>query len=194
LGITAGCAANPLMFCPDRPVTRGEIAAFTIRGRYGPTAPFPYSAAPYFTDVPATDIFFNSIQKMADLGVSGCAPALFCSSNAATRGETAQFLVRGLLNQLLPVGTPVLSVVNPSTVSRGGATTTIFIVGANTHFGSGSTLNAGPGIAVSGVAAINATTLVASLSISPTATPGPRSLIVMTGSEEAVLPNGLMVQ
>jgi len=106
LGITAGCATNPLMFCPDRPVSRGEIAAFTTRGRYGPAAPFAYSTVPYFTDVPATDIFFASIQKMAELGMSGCSPVLYCSTNATTRGEAAVFLVRGLLNQLLPIGTP----------------------------------------------------------------------------------------
>jgi S-layer homology domain len=194
LGITSGCSANPLIFCPDQPVTRGEIASFTTRGRYGPTTQFIYPAVPYFTDVPATDIFFSSIQKMAELGTSGCNPLLFCSTNATTRGETAVFLARGLLNQLLPIGTPVLSLVNPSVVFRGGPSVTIYIVGANTHFAAGATLNAGPGIAVSGVAALNAQTLVANLTVSPTATPGPRSLIVTTGSEEAVLPNGLMVQ
>lgn len=113
LGITSGCAVNPLMFCPDRPVTRGEIAAFTTRGRYGSATPFAYSTVPYFTDVPATDIFFSSIQKMAELGMSGCSPLLYCSGNATTRGEAAVFLVRGLLNQLLPIGTPALSVVSP---------------------------------------------------------------------------------
>jgi hypothetical protein len=194
LGITSGCAANPLMFCPDQPVTRGEIASFTTRGRYGPTTPFAYPAAPYFSDVPSTDIFFSSIQKMADLGISGCNPLQFCSTNATTRGETAVFVARGLLNQLLPVGTPALSLVNPSLVYRGGPAVTVFIVGTNTHFAAGVTLNAGPGIAVSGLAAVNAQTLVANLTVAPTATPGPRSLIVITGSEEAVLPNGLTVQ
>jgi hypothetical protein len=194
LGITSGCAENPLMFCPDRPVTRGEIAAFIARGRYGKTTTFAYSVVPYFTDVPATDLFFGSIQKMAELGISGCTPLLYCSTNATTRGEMAVFLARGLLNALLPIGTPVLSVVSPSVVFRGGPVTTIFVVGANTHFAEGLMLNAGPGIVVSGLAALNAQTLVANLSISPSAVPGPRSLIVTTGSEEAVLPNGLTVQ
>jgi hypothetical protein len=194
LGITSGCANNPLMFCPERSVTRGEIAAFTTRGRYGPAAPFAYSAAPYFTDVPPTDIFFSSIQKIAELGVSGCSPLLYCSTNATTRGEMAVFLVRGLLNELLPVSTPVLSAVSPSVVVRGGTLTTILVTGTNTHFADGLTLNAGPGVTVSGLTALNALTLVARLSVSPAAVPGPRSLIVTTGSEEAVLPNGLTVQ
>jgi len=131
---------------------------------------------------------------MAELGMSGCTPLLYCSTNAMTRGEMAVVLVRGLLNQLLPIGTPVLSVVSPSVVFRGGPTVTIFVIGTNTHFAGGLTLNAGPGIAVSGLAALNAQTLVANLSISPSAVPGPRSLVVTTGSEEAVLPNGLTVQ
>jgi hypothetical protein len=194
LGITGGCAVNPLMFCPDRPVTRGEIAAFTTRGRYGPATPFAYSAVPYFTDVPATDIFFSSIQKMAELGISGCSPALYCSTNSTTRGETAIFLVRGLLNELLPIGTPALSTVSPSVALRGGPITTISVIGTNTHFADGLTLNAGPGITVSGLAVLDAQTLVANLFVSPSAAPGPRSLIVTTGSEEAVLPNGLTVQ
>jgi len=194
LGITHGCADKPLMFCPDRSVTRGEIAALTTNGRYGPANTFTYSPVPYFTDVPATDIFFSPIQKMAELGVSGCSPMLYCSTNATTRGEMAAFLVPGLLNELLPAGTPTLSVVSPPTVFRGGPIVTISIVGSNTHFADGLTLNAGPGITVSGLVALSAGTLMANLSVSPSATPGPRSLIVTTGSEEAVLPNGLTVQ
>ena len=30
-GITNGCASNPARFCPDRPVTRGQMAAFIAR-------------------------------------------------------------------------------------------------------------------------------------------------------------------
>lgn len=71
---------------------------------------------------------------------------------------------------------------------------TVSVTGTNTHFADGLTLNAGPGITVSGLTALTAQTLVANLSVSPSATPGPRSLIVTTGSEEAVLPNGLTVQ
>jgi len=194
LGITHGCANNPLMFCPDGTVTRGEIAAFTTNARYAGVTSFTYSAIPYFTDVPPTDIFFQSIQKMAELGVPSCSPLLFCSTQAATRGDVAGFLVRGLLNDLLPIGTPVLSMVGTSAVSRGTTFLSVLIIGTNTHFANGSTLTAGPGVTVSGLAVLNAQTLVANLSVSSSATPGPRSLIVTSGSEEAVLPNGLMVQ
>ena len=194
LHITNGCANSPLKFCPDRPVTRGEIAALNTNGRYGPTETFTNSLVPYFTDVPATDIFFSSIQKMSELGVRGCGPLLFCSTNDATRREMAAFLVRGLLNELLPVGTPVLSAASVSVVYRGSTPVMILVFGANTHFTDGLTLDAGAGITVSGVTALDSQTVAATLSVSPSAVPGPRSLVVRAGPEEAVLPNGLTVQ
>ena len=30
-GITTGCSSRPLRFCPDRPVTRAQMATFLIR-------------------------------------------------------------------------------------------------------------------------------------------------------------------
>ena len=30
-GITAGCQANPLLYCPDRPITRGEMAVYLAK-------------------------------------------------------------------------------------------------------------------------------------------------------------------
>jgi len=30
-GLTAGCNANPPMYCPDRPLTRAEVAVFLSR-------------------------------------------------------------------------------------------------------------------------------------------------------------------
>ena len=31
LGVTTGCATDPLRFCPDRPVTRAQMATFLVR-------------------------------------------------------------------------------------------------------------------------------------------------------------------
>jgi len=30
-GITSGCSTSPLLYCPDSPVTRGEMAVFLTR-------------------------------------------------------------------------------------------------------------------------------------------------------------------
>jgi hypothetical protein len=50
--ITSGCASNPLSYCPDELVTRGEMASFIMRGLFnetmviGPTAPYLAAASP----------------------------------------------------------------------------------------------------------------------------------------------------
>ena len=33
-GITTGCARQPLQYCPNRPVTRAQMAAFLHRARH----------------------------------------------------------------------------------------------------------------------------------------------------------------
>lgn len=192
-GITIGCQVNPAKFCPEDTVTRTEIATFTVRGRYGLGTPFTYPSIPSFSDVPSGDPYFPAVQKMAQLGLPGCSPRAYCPTNAMTRDEMALFLVRGILNQLLPVGTPVLSSVAPSVVYRGNLST-VTLTGVNTHFSDGLSVYAGPGISVTGITVLDAQNILAILSISQSATPGPRSVIVTTGLEEAVLPNGLTVQ
>jgi hypothetical protein len=105
----------------------------------------------------------------------------------------AVFLMRGMFNLLLPAGTPQLYAA-PATTSR-GATVTVTIAGQNTNFVSGTTqVTAGAGITVSNVAVTSGTTLTAQLTVSSGAAPGPRSIIATTGSEEATLPNGFVVQ
>ena len=32
-GITLGCSAEPLLYCPDQPVTRAQMAGFLVRAR-----------------------------------------------------------------------------------------------------------------------------------------------------------------
>jgi hypothetical protein len=50
--ITNGCASNPLSYCPDELVTRGEMASFIMRGLFnetmviGPTAPYLTAVTP----------------------------------------------------------------------------------------------------------------------------------------------------
>ncbi|MBL8234371.1 MAG: S-layer homology domain-containing protein [Bryobacterales bacterium] len=99
LGITSGCTATT--YCADANVTRGEMAAFLIRGKLrallGDTFVFPSAA--YFTDVPSTHPFFNFVQKMRELGVtSGCTATTYCPEAAVTREQMAAFVVRAFLN------------------------------------------------------------------------------------------------
>ncbi len=94
-GITAGC--NPPFatdYCPDRLVTRGEMAAFLVRG-LGLTET---SAIDFADD--NDSIFEASIERLATAGITkGCNPPAntnFCPTDTVTRGQMAAFLVRGL--------------------------------------------------------------------------------------------------
>ncbi len=94
-GVTLGC--NPPtndQFCPDDPVTRGQMAAFLVRALgYTDTG----SAA--FVDI-SGNTFESSILKLATAGVTrGCNPPTndrFCPHDNVTRGQMAAFLHRAL--------------------------------------------------------------------------------------------------
>lgn len=93
--ITGGCSTNPLMYCPDNPVTRGQMAVFIERalGNFSPT-PFP---ADMFSDVPFDDPFKPFIEELYNDGITaGCStnPLRYCPNNPVTRGEMAVFMVK----------------------------------------------------------------------------------------------------
>ena len=193
LQITAGC--GPTTYCPDDSVTRGQMAVFIIRARYGATAAFDSPPIPLFTDVPASNIFFPWIQEMEQLGItSGCGPTTYCPNDPVTQGQISVFLMRGAFNQLLPSNTPVIVSASPATALP-GTTLNITLTGQNTHFAGGTTqVSAGAGIAVSGIFVSSATTLTVQITVAGNAAPGPSSITATTGSEDATLPNGFLVQ
>ena len=95
-GITRGC--NPPdndQFCPDDPVTRGQMAAFVSRA-LGLT---DGTGADLFTDDDAST-FENDIDLIGTAGVTrGCNPPTndnYCPDDLVTRGQMAAFLHRGL--------------------------------------------------------------------------------------------------
>ena len=92
-GITQGCASTS--FCPEDPITRGEMAAFLTRALDLP----PGSDA--FTDDAFTDddstVFEADIDSLASAGITtGCGPTSFCPHDPVTRGQMAAFLRRAL--------------------------------------------------------------------------------------------------
>ncbi|MCS7026152.1 MAG: S-layer homology domain-containing protein [Bryobacteraceae bacterium] len=96
LGVTAGCTTT--RFCPDDPVTRGQMAAFLVRARLGVRfdQSFPFSPVQRFQDVTPANIFFSYIQKLGELGLTtGCTPTQFCGDDVNSRGQMAAFLARG---------------------------------------------------------------------------------------------------
>jgi hypothetical protein len=132
---------------------------------------------------------------MKQLGITaGCGPTTYCPDDPVTRGQMAVFIMRGEFNELLEVGTPLVVWASPAGASL-GKTVIVTIVGQNTNFVAGATqVSAGAGIMVTNVSVANGTTLTAQFAIDLGHPPGPRSITVTTGSEEATLPNGFHVQ
>jgi subtilisin family serine protease len=94
-GVTRGC--NPPvndLYCPDRSLSRGEMAAFISR-----FADLPATGADFFVDDEGS-IFENDINRLAAARITrGCNPPLndrFCPDDLITRAQIAAFLVRML--------------------------------------------------------------------------------------------------
>lgn len=93
LGVTLGCAAEPLRYCPDSAVTRGHTAAFLVRAFELDDAP---SAG--FADTTGHS-FETEIDKLAAARITlGCAadPPRYCPEQHVTRGQMATFIARAL--------------------------------------------------------------------------------------------------
>ena len=93
LGITRGCRTGPARFCPERPVTRAQMASFLQRA-------FRLSPAPSagFTDTHRST-HESAIDALAEAGITvGCsdAPSRYCPSAPVTRAQMASFLHRAL--------------------------------------------------------------------------------------------------
>lgn len=103
-GITKGCDF-PVgdLFCPGRPVTRGEMAAFLVRGfGYG-----EYPGTDFFVDDGGSG-FEGDINRLAAAGITtGCAIDRYCPGETVSRGQMAVFLTRALgLTALVPPPRP----------------------------------------------------------------------------------------
>jgi hypothetical protein len=93
LGITSGCAAD--RYCPDDPVTRGQMAVFILRALAGNNFPFP--GGQLFTDVPTAHIFYKYVQALFQRGItSGVSvfPLTYGVDQFVTREQMAAFLMR----------------------------------------------------------------------------------------------------
>ena len=89
-GITVGCNGSSY-YCPYNIVTRGQMAAFIIRVKYGET--FTYTTTPYFSDVPADHPFFKYVQKMKDDAITTVS-STYMVDQEVTREQMAAFVIR----------------------------------------------------------------------------------------------------
>ena len=97
-GITAGCSAEPPLFCPDAPVTRGQMAVF-LAASLGYSSGFCNGR---FKDVPVGHPFCGFIERLYIDGITdGCnlaAGRTFCPDEPVTRGQMAVFVETALGN------------------------------------------------------------------------------------------------
>ena len=91
-GVTEGC--GPGVYCPNDPVTRGQMAKFLASG-----LDLPLEAPNRFGDDEGHR-FEMYINAVAEAGISlGCNPegTEFCPDEVVTRDQMASFLARGFL-------------------------------------------------------------------------------------------------
>ena len=98
-GVTAGCSADSLLFCPDCVPDRATFAVLLQRA-----AGLPSTGAARFADLPASDPRAGSVAAIADAGwTSGCGGGLFCPDRLITRAEAALLVARGMGLAEVPV-------------------------------------------------------------------------------------------
>ena len=96
-GLTSGCSTNPLAYCPERSVTRAEMAIFIERGIHSAAYIPPSGTGGVFADVPLSYWAADWIEKLyADGITSGCgtSPLVYCPEASVTRDQMAVFLLK----------------------------------------------------------------------------------------------------
>ena len=117
-GITQGC--NPPAndrFCPDRSLTRAQMATFLVRA-----LDISHSSTDYFVDDDG-HVLENAVNALAEAGITeGCNPPTndrFCPNQTISRAQMATFLTRALSLPHNPQRIP-LTAWNPISCSKDG--------------------------------------------------------------------------
>jgi len=93
-GITGGCDLIGGTFCPDEPVTRGQMAVFIESALGNPPNTCTGSRFTDITGVTVGATFCGFIERLAADGITGgCTPTTFCPNDPVTRAQMAVFLV-----------------------------------------------------------------------------------------------------
>lgn len=95
-GITRGYSTNPLLYGPDKDLTRAAMAIFLLRVTHGANYT-PPPAEGIFTDVPVTHWAADWIEQLYEEGITGgckMSPLQYCPDDLVTRAAAAVFLSR----------------------------------------------------------------------------------------------------
>ncbi len=96
-GITTGCSADPLLFCPYDGVTRAQMAVFLLRAIEGPDY-FPPPCTGIFGDVNCPSFWAADwIEELYSRGITtGCSadPLLYCPFDLTNRAQMSAFVQR----------------------------------------------------------------------------------------------------
>jgi DNA-binding beta-propeller fold protein YncE len=94
-GITAGCSADPLLYCPNDAVTRAQMAVFLLKTSEG-SGYVPPPCVGIFGDVACPGFWaVDWIEELYARGITaGCSasPLLYCPNRSTTRSEMAVFV------------------------------------------------------------------------------------------------------
>jgi len=95
-GVTGGCAASPLQYCPENTVTRDQMAVFLERGIHGSAyAPPAVGTGTGFNDVLIDHWAAAWIKQLAAERITGgCGGGNYCPGAPVTRGQMAVFLLK----------------------------------------------------------------------------------------------------
>ena len=95
-GVTGGCAGGG--YCPANNVTRGQMAVFLMKARWGAVFLPPPATGTAFPDVPASHPFARWIEELVREQITaGCGGGLYCPDDPVTREQMAVFLLKTLL-------------------------------------------------------------------------------------------------
>ena len=93
-GVTVGCSSDPPKYCPDRNVTRGQMASFLTRA-----LDLPPAESAGFVDVDSDGAHSDNINRLSAAGITvGCKsePFQYCPGRSVTRAQMAAFIYRAL--------------------------------------------------------------------------------------------------
>ena len=98
-GYTAGCATDPLRYCPEQAMNRGESSVFVERGIHTASYNPPTPASQAFADLPLDSWAANWVYGLwDDHYTAGCGtnPLVYCPWQGHTRAEGCVFYLRML--------------------------------------------------------------------------------------------------